>query len=454
MPVQTHVAIGNLKTPEKYFLRFEIEMHTNTTGNNLVQRINALGAWNPTTELWEQSALVYFDTANASTVYSWRARVIDMAGNPSSWSAWVTGSTAIPPGVITPLTGTTQPLQGAALDSSQILLFRDEFLVPTTTGVRPTGISMAGAYTVLHISDYPFPNVGVNRFAIGSAVNNALSLFLTAEGNLFTKADNTTNVFGFLRLDNTAGWENLLIFKFPGFRIGATAQYPLAPASNLRVRWGASRLALATTLNDTDSVVVSRNSGISSGFIAAAPTGVSRTSNVTTLTLTAARPADWGVGQDLYVNGVTDATFNGMFKIVSLVSTNAVTYANTGANATSGSGTADAGGDVNFFLRVYKVSVLQSEQDLGFRPDTDWHRWKMWSPTAGTVKFQQDNGTIFSVSSNLPNVPVIPRLFLNNAQTRTPFGPAEIDLDYWHFGYINAAVQVNANLPRWQGVIP
>jgi len=311
---------------------------------------------------------------------------------------------------------------------------------------------MAGAFTALFISDYPFPNVGVTRFAVGSTAGNALSLFLTAESNLFTQADNTINVHGFLRVDNTSGWENLLIFKFPGFRLGSVVAQPLAPAGNLRIRWGASRLVSNTAVNDADSVVVSRNSGISSGFIATAPTGVSRTSNVTTLTLTAARPADWAVGQDIYVNAVTDATFNGMFRIVSLVSTNAVTYANTGANATSGSGTADAGGDVNFFLRVYKVSVLQSEQDLGFRPDTAWHRWKMSSPTPGTIRFQQDNGTIFSVSANLPVVPVIPRFFLNNAQSRTPSGPGEVDLDYWHFGYVNTVVQADASLPRWQAV--
>lgn len=72
--------------------------------------------------------------------------------------------------------------------------------------------------------------------------------------------------------------------------------------------------------------------------IAAAPTGASRTANVSTFTTSAAH--GFSAGQTVVIAGVTDATFNGTFIVVSAPTTTTFTVNNPGTNGTSGSGTA------------------------------------------------------------------------------------------------------------------
>ncbi len=80
--------------------------------------------------------------------------------------------------------------------------------------------------------------------------------------------------------------------------------------------------------------------------IADAPTGASRSANVVTITTTSAHGLK--VGSAVAISGVTDSSFNGGFTVASVPSSTTFTYAQTGSDATSGSGTVLSG----FALRV------------------------------------------------------------------------------------------------------
>lgn len=93
-------------------------------------------------------------------------------------------------------------------------------------------------------------------------------------------------------------------------------------------KWGIATPAAKPTF--TDAAAVTRT-------IDVAPTGASRTSNVSTFTTTVAH--GFTVDQKVTVAGVTDTTFNGTFRILTVPTTTTFTVDNTGANGTSGSGT-------------------------------------------------------------------------------------------------------------------
>jgi hypothetical protein len=71
--------------------------------------------------------------------------------------------------------------------------------------------------------------------------------------------------------------------------------------------------------------------------IATAPTGAVRASNITTFTTSATH--GYVIGDIVVVTGVTDATFNGVFVVLSVPTTTTLTVANPGVNGNSGSGT-------------------------------------------------------------------------------------------------------------------
>lgn len=67
-------------------------------------------------------------------------------------------------------------------------------------------------------------------------------------------------------------------------------------------------------------------------------TSLSRTSNIVTVTVTAAHR--FAVGNVITISGVTDTSFNGTFTVASVTGNTTFTYAQTGPNATSSGGTA------------------------------------------------------------------------------------------------------------------
>ncbi len=82
-------------------------------------------------------------------------------------------------------------------------------------------------------------------------------------------------------------------------------------------------------------------------------TGVARSSNVVTITTTAAH--NLVVNQVVNITGVTDASFNGSFLVATVPSTTTFTYSQSGSNATSGNGTI-----TSFAVTIKAVSVADS----------------------------------------------------------------------------------------------
>lgn len=93
-----------------------------------------------------------------------------------------------------------------------------------------------------------------------------------------------------------------------------------------------------------------------------APTGAARSNGTVTITTTAANSIP--VGQIVTISGVNDPTFNGTFPVQS-TGGGQFTYAQAGANATSGNGTVsapnpfqtDAFGNYHFYAAVGKYTV-------------------------------------------------------------------------------------------------
>lgn len=96
-------------------------------------------------------------------------------------------------------------------------------------------------------------------------------------------------------------------------------------------KWGIDFPTVAPTVVANDAAAAKT--------IDAAPTGASRTSNVSTFTTTAAH--GYTVDQKVTVAGVTDSTFDGTYRILTVPTTTTFTVTNPGADGTSGSGTVD-----------------------------------------------------------------------------------------------------------------
>lgn len=108
--------------------------------------------------------------------------------------------------------------------------------------------------------------------------------------------------------------------------------------------------------------------------ISAAPTGASRTSNVSTITTTAAHSLI--VGQSVVVAGVTDTTFNGTFTVASTPTTTTFTVANAGTDGTSGSGTVNKPVDIVVKeLQLYEGTTLPAYSTENF----DYHFKSNWA---------------------------------------------------------------------------
>ena len=88
--------------------------------------------------------------------------------------------------------------------------------------------------------------------------------------------------------------------------------------------------------------------------IAASPTGAVRAASSVTITTTTAH--NFIAGQTVTIAGVTDASFNGVFVIASIPTVTTLTYLQSGADSTSGGGTATLTPQIS--AGVHKVSVF------------------------------------------------------------------------------------------------
>ena len=94
-------------------------------------------------------------------------------------------------------------------------------------------------------------------------------------------------------------------------------------------------------------------SGVTVGTIAAT-SGAVRAANVVTITTTS--PHGLTVGQIVTISGVTDTSFNGTFAVLAVPSTTTFTYAQSGSDATSGSGTVNTN-TVKWFVNSVEGGV-------------------------------------------------------------------------------------------------
>ncbi len=120
--------------------------------------------------------------------------------------------------------------------------------------------------------------------------------------------------------------------------------------------------------------------------------GAVRASNVATITTTAAH--GFSTNNIVRIAGVTDTVFNGVWVITSTPTTTTFTYANTGSDGTSGSGTADA--------------AIHTTANSTVAVDTSYHTLHMRSITAGTVLFSIDGEAEISIASNCPQSLISP----------------------------------------------
>ena len=123
--------------------------------------------------------------------------------------------------------------------------------------------------------------------------------------------------------------------------------------------------------------------------LAASPNGAVRSSNVVTITTTAAH--GYLPGQTVVIAGVTDTSFNGTFAMAAVPSSTSFTYSQTGANASSGGGTATLQG--NIAAGEHGVAVIfKTRQGYLTRP----------SPTAKWTAAGSRRATL----TNIPTGPI------------------------------------------------
>lgn len=129
--------------------------------------------------------------------------------------------------------------------------------------------------------------------------------------------------------------------------------------------------------------------------IAASPTGASRTSNVVTITVGSAH--NLAINDQVTISGVTDASFNGTFIVVSTPSNVSFTYNQVGANATSGSGSViDVASGDGTVLRPYTRTSLGIANQAGFQAG----QWLKFENTAAQAKqIGIDNTTNMSITT-------------------------------------------------------
>ncbi|MGH9579652.1 MAG: hypothetical protein ACRD2R_01555, partial [Terriglobales bacterium] len=99
---------------------------------------------------------------------------------------------------------------------------------------------------------------------------------------------------------------------------------------------GLTPLAVGLVVNQAQLFTATVSGAQSFAIVSAS--GAVRASNVVTITTTVAH--GFMAGQVVTIANVSDTSFNGTFTIASVPSTTTFTYPQTGANATSGGGTA------------------------------------------------------------------------------------------------------------------
>jgi hypothetical protein len=186
-----------------------------------------------------------------------------------------------------------------------------------------------------------------------------------------------------------------------GSIVAGTGVYTAPATVNAQQSYGGFQLLPNNHVFNTriDSLPVDTTHGTTL-TINSAPTGATRTSNVATITTSAATSGmGYQVGETVIVAGVTDSTFNGTFTITTLpggCSNLCFTYANPGSNTTSG------GGTVLITWNAYFQAITNISQNYVQNIPVNYVDYTTWTPTMGFQFTSVVNGPF-----QIPNWPAL-----------------------------------------------
>ncbi|HUT94353.1 MAG TPA: hypothetical protein VMY37_33140, partial [Thermoguttaceae bacterium] len=157
--------------------------------------------------------------------------------------------------------------------------------------------------------------------------------------------------------------------------------------------------------------IISPNLSLAIG--AAGVPGVSRSSNVVTVTTVGAH--GFSVGQTVVISGVTDSSFDGTFQVATVPSTTTFTYVQTGSDTTSGGGTAAVP------VTYYRITVMRD----GRPTRAEDHR-----VTGGTYNL--------NTATPITTSPVVAAATGDTVYLRTDAGNTNLaETSTFHFGSLN-----------------
>jgi hypothetical protein len=227
--------------------------------------------------------------------------------------------------------------------------------VVTITTASVHGLSVGETVTVSGVSDSSF-----NGTFVVATVPSATTFTYAQTGSNGasgggTAASNTVSIF-IGNGDGTFGQRTDL----------ATGANPRALATgNFR---GGLLLNLAVVNQDANTVSVFLGNGGGTLLAAiASSNGAVRSANVVTITTTSAHGLS--AGQTVTVSGVSDASFDGTFVIARVPSATTFTYAQTGADASSGSGTVFTGSRTDYPTGNAPVAIAVADFNRDNQPD-------------------------------------------------------------------------------------
>jgi hypothetical protein len=223
----------------------------------------------------------------------------------------------------------------------------------------------------------------------------------------------------FVGLGNTAGWDSYWVWKLEqttdtrvaaGFNGDFTTTIP-PPANGIYIQYDTHPSVLLS--NTTYHFICKTQVGTFKTIETLGNAGAVRATNVVTIKTTIAH--GYAPGNVVAVAGVTDASFNGLYTIASTPLTTTFTFAQTGADTTSGSGNVSASSmtDLNSTITA----------------DTNFHTFRIRSVVAGTVLFSIDGGLESALSTNCPTNNQVPDFYVLTDSTAQKI----IDIDYFSF---------------------
>lgn len=239
------------------------------------------------------------------------------------------------------------------------------------------------------------------------------------QGGAFTlsAAASTSPMVG---LGSTANWDSYLIFALGQIttirgRVGFANDFTVFPPTvwmGLRYDTSSPEVYSDGTLGTFKFVCTTTD--VQKTIAAAGVPGVSRATNIVTVTTTAAH--GFTTGDSVTIAGVTDSAFNGQFFIQSTPTTTTFTYNQTAGDATSGSGTATA--------------AVSTVVNSNVAADTSFHTLRIRSLVAGTILMSLDGGVEQTLSSNCPTAQIGPMF---EVVTDSNPGAVSMDVDYFQF---------------------